>query len=102
MKHASGNLNQGPKTKDQQPMTPCSQNWAYPLLTSVSGNKSDRFIHRLYESQTNPIGKCTSENKVTFTHTHTYSKIDTLKESQYLDLVGLNDPKAREKMLFIE
>ncbi len=72
------------------------------MLTSVSGNKSDRYIHRLYTAKTEKIDTCTYENKVTLTHAHTYAKEDTLKENQYLDLVGQGDAKAREKMLFIE
>ncbi len=94
-----------PRTKNPEPRsqnTSCSQNWAYPLLTSVSGNKSDRFIHRLYESQTTPIGKCTYENRITFTHTHIYAKTDTKDLEKYMDMIGMTDPKAREKMLFIE
>jgi hypothetical protein len=28
------------------------ENWAYPLLTSLSGNKSDRLIERSYLAET--------------------------------------------------
>ena len=48
------------------------------------------------------MDNCTYENKATLVHTHTYSNDDTIKENQYLDLIGQRDLKAREKMLFIE
>ena len=31
---------------------PQLRNWAYPVLTSLSGNKSDRDVERLYTSET--------------------------------------------------
>ena len=80
----------------------CSRNWAYPLLTSVSGNKSDRFMSRLYEARTSVIGACRYENKITLTHTDNYIKTDTENVEKYMDLIGLHDAKAREKMLFIQ
>lgn len=80
----------------------CSRNWAYPVLTSVSGNKSDRFMKRLYESDTFPVGSCQYQNKMTFTHTHSYEKSDTTTLEKYLDFLGIKDQKIREKMLFVQ
>lgn len=64
-----------------------SKNWIYPVLTSLSGNKSDRIMNRTYTSETIPLGSCRFENKITLTHTHTFTNTteDTIKK--YLDLV---------------
>ncbi len=81
----------------------CPQNWAYPVITSVSGNKSDRFIKRLYEVSIFPVGmQCQYENKITFTHTHSFSSEDKKTLEKYLDLIGITDSKIREKMFFIQ
>lgn len=90
------------KFRKSVPWTTSERNWAYPLLTSVSGNKSDRFIRRLYTSDTYRAGGCTYENKLSFTHTHSFSKDDEKNIERYMDMIGLTDTKAREKMLFIQ
>lgn len=97
----SGTINPESRTQNRE-LHPCSPNWIYPVLTSISGNKSDRYIHRLYTAKTEKINTCTYENKITLTHTHSYTQEDTIRENQYLDLTGQRDPKVREKMLFIE
>lgn len=79
-----------------------SKNWIYPVLTSVSGNKSDRLLERLYTSETKILPNCQYENTVTFSHTHGFRKESKKEIEDYLDLIGVNDPKEREKMLFIQ
>ena len=32
-----------------------TKNWAYPTLTSLSGNKSDRYIERNYTAETTSL-----------------------------------------------
>lgn len=94
---------QEPATSNQQLSTySCPRNWVYPILTSVSGNKSDRFIKRQYTAETHRVAACQYENKLTLTHTHTYTQADTEKENTYLDLAGLQDPKARQALLAVE
>lgn len=66
---------------------PTSPNWIYPLLTSTSGNKSDRHMTRLYRAETTRASECTYENKITFTHTHDFSKDDEKEINSYMDLV---------------
>lgn len=78
------------------------KNWIYPTLTSLSGNKSDRYIERLYTAETTSIGNCTYENKLTFTHTHTFSKEKEQEIQSTMDLAKITDPLEREKMLFIQ
>lgn len=80
----------------------CAENWIYPIFTSVSGNKSDRFITRTYESKTKKIQECTYENVVTLSLSHTYKKSDTQKMISYMDTLDITDKKEREKLEFIE
>ncbi len=80
----------------------CPKNWAYPLFTSVSWNKSDRYIDRTYRSTTTKILGCKYENLVTLTNTHVLdtSKMNSIKS--YLDSVWIIDKEEREKYLFIQ
>lgn len=80
----------------------CSPNWIYPIFTSVSGNKSDRYIARTYESKTTKLQGCTYENVVTISLAHTYRKTDTEKIRSYMDIIGIKDRIEREKLEFIE
>lgn len=77
-------------------------NWAYPLLTSLSGNKSDRLMTRLYTSETIPLGSCHYENKLTFTHTHGWNALEDQNIKNIMKSVGIVDPVMQEKMLFIQ
>ncbi len=80
----------------------CSPNWAYPVFTSVSWNKSDRYISRLYEAKTTKIQGCTYENLITLSNTHTYKKIDTDTLRGYMDTFGIKNKEERQKLEFIE
>lgn len=80
----------------------CSSNWAYPVWTSISGNKSDRYIERTYTNELTPLGKCAYENRVTLTNTYAYGKADTKSISEYMDIIGIEQKIEREKLLFIQ
>jgi hypothetical protein len=69
----------------------CSPNWLYPVVTSVSGNKSDRYIERIYEAVTTPVRACRYENRITLTHKNIYTKSDTLLIRGYMDQFGITD-----------
>jgi hypothetical protein len=43
----------------------CAPNWIYPIWTSVSGNKSDRYMSRDYTATTRKIDTCRYENTIT-------------------------------------
>lgn len=90
------------KYRKPLPWQTSGKNWIYPTLTSLSGNKSDRYIERLYTAETTSIGNCTYENKLTFTHTHTFSKEKEQEIQSTMDLAKITDPLDREKMLFIQ
>lgn len=77
-------------------------NWTYPLLTSLSGNKSDRLIERTYTAETTSLGSCKYSNKVTFTHKHTYTKLVEAEIRRYLTMIGIRDTVKIEKMLTIQ
>lgn len=77
-------------------------NWAYPLLTSISGNKSDRLITRLYTSETTSFGNCRFENKLTFSHTHGWNADEEKRIKDFMKNIGITDPAIQDKMLFIQ
>ena len=78
------------------------QNWAYPLFTSVSGNKSDRYIERSYVSQTTIGSGCTLVNRITLKNTHTFDPTTNHDLQKYLDMLGITDAALRQKLDFIE
>jgi hypothetical protein len=77
-------------------------NWAYPLLTSLSGNKSDRVMGRSYLAETTRVGKCTYMNKLTFTHRHNYTQSFDVQVRSYLAMIGITDISSITKMLAIQ
>ncbi len=79
-----------------------SGNWIYPVFTSLSGNKSDRYMTREYSGTSRVLSGCTIENTVTLRSRHTFDARDATEIGSYLDMIGLTDPKDREKLLFIE
>jgi hypothetical protein len=80
----------------------CPSNWAYPVWTSVSGNKSDRYIERTYTSELIPLWKCAYENKITLINKNTYTKEDGKNITQIMDMIGIKEKEEREKHLFIQ
>lgn len=77
-------------------------NWAYPLLTSLSGNKSDRYIERSYTAETTMLTSCQYMDKLTFTHRHTYTKDIERQVRSYLTQMGIGDAPSVTKMLAIQ
>ncbi|MFO0763884.1 MAG: DUF4012 domain-containing protein [Candidatus Gracilibacteria bacterium] len=74
-------------------------NWIYPVYTSLSGNKSDRYIHRSIRMTSSFAENCNASNEVALTLTHTLDDrgakaIGVLQQS--LGLTGsLLDEKVR-------
>ena len=79
-----------------------NKNWIYPLLTSLSGNKSDRLIERSYLAETTDLWSCKYMNKLTFTHKHTYTKLIENEIRKYLTLIGIRDTAKIDAMLAIQ
>ncbi len=79
-----------------------SPNWIYPLWTSVSGNKSDRYITRMYEAKTKIIDNCKYENTITLNTSHTLKKSDQDNLMSYFQTFGITDPAEKTKLDFIQ
>jgi Protein of unknown function (DUF4012) len=88
--------------RNKLPWESDEKNWAYPVTTSVSGNKSDRYIDRKYTLRSKPIVGCLSENILDITHTHTFTKQDHDALSQYMKEFDIPDTDAQKKMRFIQ
>lgn len=79
-----------------------SKNWIYPVFTSISGNKSDRYMDRFIKAKTKLIGQCQYETSVSLTFKHTYSKEDATKLEEYMQKFQIKDETEQEKMRFIQ
>lgn len=79
-----------------------SKNWIYPIFTSVSGNKSDRYIERSLETKIKNLGQCRYETSISLTLDHKYSKDDAIKLEEYMQKFAITDEKEQEKMRFIQ
>jgi hypothetical protein len=92
----------GDTTINQKMPNQCSRNWIYPVFTSVSWNKSDRYIDRTYRSTVTKILGCKYENLITITNTHTFSQKENETILQYLDEAWVSSKEDREKYRFIQ
>ena len=77
-------------------------NWIYPVFTSVSGNKSDRYISRSLEMKTKKLENCTYETTATLTHEHQYSQEDAESLENLMSTFGLTNDDEKNKMRFIQ
>ena len=78
------------------------KNWIYPVFTSVSGNKSDRYISRSIEAKTKYVGSCDYETTVNLHFSHNFSKEEEQKINEIMDIFSLDNKEEREKMQFIQ
>lgn len=79
-----------------------AKNWVYPVFTSVSGNKSDRYISRKIEVNTVPAGKCEYRTTLKILSHHHYDEYFDKKMENYMNIFGITDIAEREKMKFIQ
>lgn len=77
-------------------------NWIYPVWTSVSGNKSDRYISRSYEAKTQKINDCLYENTITLGLKHTFAKKDNEELQSYFQTFAITDKEEQAKLSFIQ
>ncbi len=77
-------------------------NWIYPVWTSVSGNKSDRYISRVYQATVQKVEGCKYENTITLSTRHTFSKADTEELQSYYKIFAITDPAEQAKLDFIQ
>jgi Protein of unknown function (DUF4012) len=79
-----------------------SSNWIYPVWTSVSGNKSDRYIDRTYQATVRKIEECKYENTITLATKHTYSKSDIAELQSYFKQFNITGKEEQAKLDFIQ
>jgi hypothetical protein len=72
------------------------------VTTSVSGNKSDRYIERKYNLHSRQIVGCLYENILDITHIHAFSKQEHDILTQYLKEFDIQDNDIQNKMRFIQ
>ena len=77
-------------------------NWIYPVTTSVSGNKSDRYIEREYTLSSKQVSGCLYENVFQITHRHVFSSRDHDQMTEYMRAFSLREDEAGKKMRFIQ
>ena len=78
------------------------KNWIYPIFTSISGNKSDRYISRTIETKTKNLENCRYETTATLTHEHLHSQSDAEILENFMQTFELKDETEQEKMRFIQ
>lgn len=88
--------------KKKLPWELSSPNWIYPIWTSVSGNKSDRYIRRTYQAKTRKLDECKYENTITLETKHLYGEKDTEELLSYFKTFGISDLEERKKLEFIQ
>ncbi len=74
--------------------------FAYPIFTSISWNKSDRYIKRIYKKQYFIAKNCEIKTKFEIELHHTFSKKDRDEIINYLNLFHIT--KARENLINIQ
>lgn len=79
-----------------------SPNWIYPVWTSISGNKSDRYISRTYQAIVKKIDGCKYENTITLGAKHTFSQSDTAELQSYFKTFNITDKAEQAKLDFIQ
>jgi hypothetical protein len=88
--------------RNKLPWESDEKNWTYPVTTSVSGNKSDRYIERKYNLHSRQIVGCLYENILDITHIHAFSKQEHDILTQYLKDFDIQDKDIQNKMRFIQ
>lgn len=88
--------------KKKLPWQLSAPNWIYPLWTSVSGNKSDRYMSRTYQAIMKRIDGCKYENTITLSTRHTFTKSDTAELQSYFKTFNITDKAEQTKLDFIQ
>ncbi len=78
-----------------------TSNFVYPVFTSLSGNKSDRYIDRVFRLNTTSASGCTVTNHFEMQSTHTFSVSEREKIRKMLYEYSI-DPSTHEHELFVQ
>ncbi len=76
-------------------------NFVYPVFTSLSGNKSDRYMNRAFTLTSLGGSGCTFTNRFEMESTHTFTVSEREKMRKMLYDYGI-DPKTHEHELFVQ
>lgn len=78
-----------------------TSNFVYPVLTSISGNKSDRYVSRKFSLATSVKENCTVSNTFSVESKHDFRVEEREKIRRLLYSYGI-DPKNHEHELFVQ
>ncbi len=77
-------------------------NFIYPIFTSLSANKSDRYMNRALSVKTTSLSGCTVRNIVRLSSDHSITIDEKLKTEKLLYDFNITDPALMTKLSFIE
>ena len=77
-------------------------NWIYPVFTSISGNKSDRYVNRTFSLSTTPSVACTVENTIRINSTHTFDIREEKRVRGILKDLDITDKKQVDELVRIQ
>ena len=77
-------------------------NFIYPIFTSLSANKSDRYMNRVLTIKTNSLSGCLVHNTVRLNSDHTITVDEKLKTEKLLHDFEITDPAEMERLSTIE
>ncbi|MFZ3232181.1 MAG: DUF4012 domain-containing protein [Patescibacteria group bacterium] len=80
---------------------PFTGNFTYPVFTSISGNKSDRYVHRSFELKAQPMDGCKVLNGFRLESDHRMTVDDKEKIRGLLYDLGI-PPSEHERQIFIQ
>lgn len=77
-------------------------NFIYPIFTSLSANKSDRYMERILTVKTESLSGCSVHNIVRLNSDHAITIDEQIKTRKLLHDFGIDDPAEQERLSFIE
>jgi len=77
-------------------------NFIYPIFTSLSANKSDRYMKRTLTTRATTQSGCTVHNIVRLNSDHAITIDEEIKTQKLLHDFGIDDPKEQERLSYIE
>lgn len=77
-------------------------NWIFPVFTSISWNKSDRYINRDFKLVAKKWTWCTIDNEFTLRSKHGYNNNTRDQIRKVFDELNIKDSKERDRLIGIE
>ncbi|EKE26583.1 MAG: hypothetical protein ACD_4C00238G0012 [uncultured bacterium (gcode 4)] len=77
-------------------------NWFYPVFTSISWNKSDRYMQRTFNIETKANSDCSISNKFSFISTNTFWENEKNEIEKLFNDLKITDIWERERLTIIE